>query len=262
MNDANVKKLKPTRVAKLALVFLLLSDSVHSVSLRPPEAPIECPTHEVVNDVVCAADELKAGAFQIEMKFMSALVSGNPINAIKAKRSWRSKYLECGFLIGHSKEMRECIKSTFDSFEHQLLEIGTFNSNQENRISLLDEAISKLELIESKARMTRKECLHKNATTLDDGVSSARDIAVVVAKNCRSETFNYSNAMAATIEVSLPLFSAKSIPSQDSIQSLVNELSNPDDLIGFILEIRAAEKSEGQSARRQKARKKNQEFSF
>lgn len=228
--------LSPWRYA-IAAVMLFMPLAVVAQS---PESPINCPTNAVVNDAVCAIEELKQGAFEIEKKYLSAIVAGDYSQVLLTKMSWTGQYLQCGHLIGQRQEMIDCIKASFTDFGARLQKIAP--PSERGRLSLLLTAQERLESAVEAARKRRFMCIQAKAAVYDDGVSSARDIAIVVAKECRPTAYELARTMAAQIEISRPLFS-RDVPSAEAILSVSQDLSNPDALVSTILERRAANRA-------------------
>lgn len=204
------------------------------------EAPISCPTSAVVNDAVCAIDELRQGAFEVEKKYLSALVTGDYSQVLMTKLAWTGQYLQCGYLIGRGHEMSDCIKSSFNEFGANLQKLAP--TLEKERSFLQNAAQARMESVVGTAKKRRAICIQAKAAIYDDGVSSARDIAIVIAKDCRPTAYELARALAAQIEVSRPLFS-RDIPSAEAILSLSQDLSNPDDFVPTILERRAANRT-------------------
>lgn len=219
------------------------------VAAQPPDAPIDCPTSAVVNDAVCANKELTEGAFEVEKKYLSAVVAGDYSKVLIAKTSWLGQYIQCGHLIGRKQEMMSCIKSSFSEFGSRLQEIAPLL--EQERSALLDAALVRMETAVAAARKRRIMCIQAKAAVYDDGVSSARDIAVVVAKECRPNSYELARTMAAQIEISRPLFS-RDVPSAEAILSVSQDLSNPDDFISIILERRATNRAPAKSSAKTK----------
>ena len=100
-------------------------------------------------------------------------------------------------------------------------------------------AQERMEAVVVAARKRRAMCIQAKAAAYEDGVSSSRDIAIIVSKECRSTAYDLARALGAQIEISRPLFS-RDVPSAEAILSASQDLSNPDDLVPIILERRAS----------------------
>lgn len=168
----------------------------------------------------------------------------------RAKVKWKLRFIQCGHLIIRAKEMIECIDQSFNDFGTELLALAP--ELNMDRSALAEVAMDRMRSYEAAEKDRRMLCNRTTAAAIDDDTSSARDIAVVVTKQCRTTSMRVAQSMADTIEVSFPMFSNNAVPSPDAVKALTDDLSNPDNLVALVLKQRLARRSASQSTPKQK----------
>lgn len=138
----------------------------------------------------------------------------------------------------NKREIDECILKSFKDFASELLKLAPELAMDRN--ALVKAAIDRSKTMVGLAREQRMSCYRETAAAIDDNSSSARDIAVLITKQCRSTSMQVAQTMADSLEISFPM--SNTPPSFESILSVSKDLSNPDDLISFVLEQRSARK--------------------
>lgn len=210
---------------------------------QSPDGPITCPTTQVVNDVVCAHAELHQQTHVIESKYLSAVIGANIKDVHNAKRRWRGQFIQCGHLVMNKSAIDECILKSLDDYASELLKLAP--ELPMDRTALVKVAVDRAEFQLTLARERRMNCYKEAAAAIDDNTSSARDIAVVVTQKCRVTASQLADAMADSVEISSPMFNTA--PSAQAVLSLSRDLSNPDDLIAFVLEQRLVRRQANRS---------------
>ena len=225
------------KVRSLALGALFICCSQAAFS-QAPAAPIACPTATVVNEVVCATDALRQQAFEVERQYFAAAAADFD-ETLRLRIRWQAEFLECGHLIGQGQRMRTCIAESFERFGVRLTAVAA--PADKPREQLFQDAYVILAAAGDMARQNRLDCIQREALAVDDGLSSARDIAVVVAKRCRKASYNVARLLSAEVELALPFMTQKRTSPGETL-SVVDSLSEPDKLIETVLEQRAAKR--------------------
>ena len=207
-----------------------------NVPAQAPDTPITCPTLQVVNDVVCARPEWRQQLYSLESKYLSAVIGANIKDVQIAKSKWKGKYILCGLLVMNRREIDECLLKSFEDFATELLSLAP--ELVIDRTALFKAATDRVKSYELQARERRMICHRETAAAVDDNTSSAKDIAVVVAQKCRPTSIDVAEALINGVEVSIPMFNTG--PSLEAIRSLRKDLSDPEDMIAFVLEQRLA----------------------
>lgn len=216
----------------------LLFFCVPAAFAQAPAAPIDCPTATVVNDVVCANDALKQQAFEVERQYFAAAAADFD-ETLRIRNEWQGEFLECGYLIGQGQRMRTCVADSFQRFGERLSVVAA--PSAKSREQLYQAAYVTLAAAGNLARQDRLDCIQREAIAVDDGLSSARDIAVVVAKRCRQFAHHVARILSAEVELALPFMTQKRT-SPGATLAVADSLSEPDGLIETVLALRAAKR--------------------
>lgn len=231
---------------RVLFVFAACFAATAAAYAQDASLPVNCSERDPRVNAICYDDALLTQAKTLELKYLSAMANITPVNWSELGGKWlrwRGKYIECGLYIGNRPEVAACVEKAMVTLGADL----NTSPSHRDRQAAIDAATARMGAVEADAKMRRVACIKLKAAALDDGVSSARDIAVVVVKECRPETSQLVNIMALNIEA-LPLFSAKSGVSIEAISEVTTQMSNPDDLIGMILEVRAAKRAKRPAA--------------
>lgn len=234
--------LKLLKISILAIASTL-GAGAHAEASDPPPAPFVCPTSEVVNDYVCTERSLMELALEVERHYLATAVVSID-DALRLRMKWQAEFLECGSLIG-----KEGYDSTglnaHSCIERSLLKFGgslevLVDPKADSREEIYRAAWSVNAASTLLARNEHILCIQREASAIDDGVSSARDIAVVVAKRCRPQASQEAKFRAYAVELSIPFMRRGGRPTIEDRTALTAAMSEPDRLIEPILELRAA----------------------
>lgn len=204
-----------------------------------PAAPINCPGAGLVNVVVCATDALRQQAFELERQYFAA-AAADYFEASSIRFDWQTHSQGCAPLISQDQQIRTCIAESFEKFGKRLSAVAT-PAEAKSREQLFQDAYVILTTLTDFARQDRLACIQSEALAVDDGLSSARDIAVVAAKRCRKASVNLVRFLAAEVDLRNPFMTQKRI-SPDEFSALADILSEPDHLIETVLKLRAAKR--------------------
>jgi hypothetical protein len=144
--------------------------------------------------------------------------------------------------------MHACIGDALERFSASLLPLAPaqIRTPRDETFRQAFDAIEEYILI---ARQARAECIRTYATVVDDGISSARDIAVVVAKRCKRESARLALLTVVKDELEQP-FMTVFLGSLETISTLTNSLSEPDELIADVLGVRRDKRDQARTPAR------------
>lgn len=185
--------------------------------------------------VTCREETLLQMAREVQPVYYRVFAAA-PDEARKYKFRWRSAHVACGRLIMQPIRQAECIHVALSSLMQELRPVvaGAAEDTPE-------EAYRKAHRIQSerllRAERARAACITAAAEVVDDGVSTARDIAVVVAGQCRRDASRVALQMVMRDELESP-FMALSLQALDTQAAYEATLTEPDSLIADILRVR------------------------
>lgn len=104
--------------------------------------------------------------------------------------------------------------------------------------------------IETIAHNLLKQCVNKRAEMIDDGLSTAHDIAQGIGEWCRPAATKLADVRFATLTTSL----ITSSPTFSQTRALADDILRPSNLIEAILEYRAQKRIESKKSKQKRAK--------
>lgn len=236
----------------LMLVVALLCLGSTEVRAESPPPPATCPAKGTGPDstlvnAVCTNESLMQLATAVQHQYFYASV-GPHEEPRKLRYRWQSEHWTCASLVMQRDRMHACIGEALEKFSVSLFPLAPAQvmTPREEMYRQAYEAIEAYLLI---ARQARAECIRTYATVVDDGISSARDIAVVVAKGCKRESAKVALLTVVKDEFEQP-FMTVFLRSHETISTLTNSLSEPDEFIADILSVRRDKRDQARTPAR------------
>lgn len=236
----------------LMLVVALLCLGSTGVRAESPPPPATCPAKGTGPDstlvnAVCSNESLMQLAAAVQHQYFYASV-GPHEEPRKLRYRWQSEHWTCASLVMQRDRMDACIGEALERFSASLLPLAPaqIRTPRNETFRQAFEAIEEYLLI---ARQARAECIRTYATVVDDGISSARDIAVVVAKGCKRESARLALLTVVKDELEQP-FVTVFLRSHETISTLTSSLSEPDELIADILSVRRDKRDQARTPAR------------
>ena len=157
----------------------------------------------------------------------------NVLDAHKAK--WQADYLRCRISDLPKTELIECLRSAAAGFSGALKEAPAELTN-----SHLLHAASESHFQQGVRLANRTdECIATKVAALDDGVSSARDIALAVSRACRRAIVEMVRGNYRTISRDV----IDELPAEAAIQRAIEEETQPDNHINAVLKHRSIKRN-------------------
>lgn len=149
--------------------------------------------------------------------------------------SFLSKYYTCS-IVGNAKAVTACLQPALQEVLEKLPE-----SERDRDLSpsdLIAKARSVNRRIEMHFDSLFKRCVFNRVEAIDDGISSARDIAQAVGERCRPEASTLAGVRYETLTTAL----LTSAPTYAQTRSVADELLHPNSLVELVLEYRATKR--------------------
>lgn len=217
------------------LILVLPGIALAQQSLFPPQcdARLLTPTHEAL------CTDLRDVAFLAEKRYVIALGNAETVSqwagVSNSKMSLLSKYYTCS-ITGSAKAVTACLQPALQEISEK------FTENERDRdLSPTDAAAKARNVnrrIEAHFDGLFKQCVLRRVDALDDGVSSARDIAQAVGEKCRPEASRLADVRYSTLTTAL----LTTAPTYAQTKSVADELLQPSSLIELVLEYRASKR--------------------
>ncbi|RYZ93465.1 MAG: hypothetical protein EOP06_00790 [Proteobacteria bacterium] len=217
-------------------IGVLLSSSVLANGV---EFPVRCDEQILTPTVSALCKEHRSVTLEAEEKYLYAL------SQVKSVRAWQSlKGVQAEFMAsyymcaikGEARAVAVCLTPAFQNLLSQLPH--TIN---EHPSDLKKEAHKANLLVLSHAYTEFTDCTAARIASLDDGISSARDIALGVGTFCRPQA-----SVVAEIRLNASTTFIAEIGEIKDQMNLATKLSNPDELVGSVLEYRAQKRTKVQ----------------
>ncbi len=201
-----------------------------------PKAEALCgPLHEVTQEA--------------QEKYLYALSKVNSIGTWTSlsilQRRFMVRYYQCS-ILGRSDKVATCLAPAFEEFISQLP-----NSQINLPADLKIQASNANSLILSHAYNKLNECVIGKINKLDDGVSSARDIALGIGSSCKPKAYQIVDIIANSHTTFLG-----EMAGLEYQRDLTEKIISPDEVVGTVLEYRAQKRSQIQSSKKPNLRPK------
>lgn len=227
---------------------LVLSTSSFAQSLK---FPVNCDAGYRTPSVEALCVHHRATTIEAEEKYVTALVRLKSMDAWRKLQNIRirfvNRYNACA-VQGNPDAVAECLTPGFDSFIKELPQYppGQLYGNQNTHV---DAAASWLIGTSSTAL---DSCFTERIKVLDDGISSARDIAQSIGTDaCKAQALDW-----ATVLVEMGTSFLSKVPPPGRVYEMTAVVNNIDEKVKLVLEYRAQKRSKSQPAKKGNAPRK------
>lgn len=230
--------MRGTNWVRTLVLWVLASVCSPGAWAQLPPGPLACPAESALHDVVCKYDSMVRLAFETERQLFAAAVV-DPLEALSLRKKWQDEFVACKFFIGQHNQLRACVQDSLQNFGERLSTVAP--PTDKSREDLFRSAYINMGEMNVKIGADQRECVRREAIAVDDGVSPARDIAVVIAKRCRESALASAGVVALRVDLALPFMSEKRLPANKAME-FADSMSEPDNFIESVLELRAAKR--------------------
>lgn len=226
---------------KYISIILLAISLCAGASAQEEKFPPQCNARLLTprNEALCG--DLFEIASAAEKRYTKALASVNSIeqwNQLQiVKMQLLSKYYSCA-ITGRVPTVSNCLQSALQEVieslppaEHDATTETVANASKVNIF------------IETITHNLLKQCVNKRAEMIDDGVSTAHDIAQGIGEWCRPAATKSAEVRFATLTTSL----ISSSPTFSQIRALADDILRPSNLVEAVLEYRAQKRAESKN---------------
>lgn len=214
------------------IVIILLTISF-GTSAQEVNFPPQCNARLLTPTEEAFCGDLFEIASNAESRYTNALASVDSIEQWDrlqmVKMTFLSKYYSCS-ITGSGPAVSRCLQPA-------LQEVLEFLPAE--KYEAIPDAAARARkvnfAIEAASSDILKHCVIKRAEAIDDGISTAQDIAQGIGEWCRPAASKLANVRFATLTTSL----ITSYPKFSQTQTLADDMLRPSNLVGAILEYRA-----------------------
>ena len=224
----------------LATILFLTACSAFSQNI---EFPPRCSERLLTPTAEALCTELRGKSLFAEELYLKALSKvdswkkWNDLDLVKLK--FMAKFYECQ-ITGSARAVIDCLTP---AYQDALDRLQPATDGTEMPLSALQmQARQVNDAIEASAHDLFHKCAFERIGAIDDGISSARDIAQGVGAACRPQASKWAEVRYATLSISL----ISPTPSLSDKLALIDQIVAPDNLVETVLEYRASKRLKAQ----------------
>lgn len=217
------------------LVYLIMANA-HSQHI---EYPPQCQKETLSTSAAALCTSLRPMATSADEAYYTALSKVDSLSKWEdleiIRLQFLSAYYRC-MLHGNTTDFTNCSTPVLQ----KVLDTLPPPANDEKSLT---DAGSKARhvnaFIMNQAETGFRKCMFSRISVLDDGISSARDIAQGVAGSCSPQAYKLARVRFATMSISL----FQGIEPLGELRQNAEKITNPENLTKMVLEYRAARRS-------------------
>lgn len=216
-------------------VGLLLSASTFAQGI---DFPVRCNERLLTPTVEALCRTHRLATRDAEERYLSALSRVDSIASSKALQSIRSTFMISYHLCaikGEAVAVAACLAPAFEELLNRLPALPINPSFDLMKI----EARTANALVLSQAYDAFNTCILTRIKALDDGISSARDIALGIGAACKPQAMDVAGIRLSALSTTF----IADVPTMRDRFDLAEQLVNPDQLVTSVLEYRAQKRS-------------------
>lgn len=233
--------------ALIVATGLLFSTSAFAQGV---DFPVHCNGRVLTPRVEALCNEHRSATLEAEQRYLTALSRVGSVADWKAlyqiRLMFMSSYYSCA-TKGNTPAVAECLTPAFDELLSRLPPPSTGASTD-----LKIQASRANSIVSVHARDALNSCSIARIKALDDGVSSARDIASTIGAACKPQAMEAAVIQFGTINTS---FLAETPSLRDQLD-MAEQLVSPDQFVTNVLEYRAQKRATPQPPKKEASPRK------
>lgn len=221
---------------------LLLSTSTFAQGI---DFPVRCNERLLTPTVEALCRTHRLATREAEEKYLSALSRVDSVASLKALQSTRGTFMISYHLCaikGEAVAVAACLAPAFEDLLNRLPQLPINPSFDLMKI----EARTANTLVLSQAYDAFNICILARIKALDDGISSARDIALGIGAACKPQAMDIASIRLSALSTTF----LADVPTIRDRFDLAEQLVNPDQLVTSVLEYRAQKRSNPQQPKK------------
>lgn len=217
---------------EIVTILLMLGGSASAQDLKfPPRCNERLLTP--TNQALCT--DLYETASSAEKNYTAAL---SKVDSLKrwhevqgVKSGFLAKFYRCA-IEGNSQAISQCLRPALQEVVESL---PMTDGDEYSPATAKAKARQANAFIEASVHNQFKECVNNRVAAIDDGISTAHDIASGIGERCRPEATRLADERFSTLTTSL----ITSPPSYKEIRDIADDMLRPSSLIEVVLDHRA-----------------------